>query len=145
MSYLRKGLRSGTCQFWWLHSFRQLWGTWKFAPSAWTPCQRSWWPWSACWLHTGCWWAHRAPKHTHRSLSACCKHYKTAMICRDNCTYSNPTLTHPSLSQFWKPVLSGWGRPIPEPHWATIQSTNLSSSSGSYFLSILLWTSRLRP
>lgn len=56
----------------------------------------------------------------------------------------NPTLTHPSLSQFWKPVLPASGRSTPE-HWAMSHSTNLSSSSGSYFLSILLCTSRLKP
>lgn len=54
-------------------------------------------------------------------------------------------LTHPSFSQFWKPVLPPSGEPTSEPHWAMIQATSLSSSSGSYFLSILLCTSRLRP
>lgn len=51
---------------------------------------------------------------------------------------ANPTLTHPSLSHFWKPVLPSSGRPTPDPHWAMIHCTSLSSSSGSYFLSILL-------
>lgn len=54
-------------------------------------------------------------------------------------------LTTPFFSQTWKPRRPRSGRPTSGPHCTAIHSTSRSSSSSSYFFSILDCTSRLMP